>query len=146
MQLTDKPEEVFPSSLQLVLSAARQKDRKGKRSAWHMLGGEERGQATELYRMAATISEQVHGHESMQYVRVLKELAGQLESRHQERGRPENSRWNRAQAIVEDEISMESRYFFETALQVLFVMGKELTVEAAEIYVELARLVKPKYE
>jgi len=39
-------------------------------------------------------------------------MAEHLESRHQERGRPENSRWNKSFAVSEDELSMESRYYF----------------------------------
>ena len=40
-----------------------------------------------------------------------------LESRHQERGRPENSRWNKCAGIAEDELSMESRYYYQNSLQ-----------------------------
>jgi len=50
---------------------------------------------------------------------VLKEFAEQLESRHQEKGRLENSRWNKSFAIQEDDLSSEARFFFNTALATL---------------------------
>ena len=74
-------EEVFPSSLNTVLECARLKDRMGKRSQWFMRGSEEREEATELFRLAASICEQVLGT-CMRYARVLKEFAEHLESRH----------------------------------------------------------------
>ncbi len=84
-----------------------------------MRGGEERVEATELFRLSASICEQVLGNKSLKYARVLKEFATHLESRHQERGRPENSRWNKSFAIPEDDLSSESRFFYNTALQTL---------------------------
>ena len=50
-------EETFPSGLNIVLEAARLKDSQGKRTQWFMRGGEERDEATELYRLAASICE-----------------------------------------------------------------------------------------
>jgi len=52
----------------------------------------------------------------MRYARVLKEFAEHLESRHQEKGRPENSRWNKSFAIVEDDLSSEARFFYNTSM------------------------------
>lgn len=75
-------EDVFPCSMNLVLECARTKDAQGKRSSWYMIGGEERIEATELYRMACSICEQIYNATSIQYVRVLKEFAEHLESRH----------------------------------------------------------------
>jgi hypothetical protein len=48
---------MFPSSLNLVLECARHKDNEGKRSQWYMVGGEEREEATELFRKACSMSE-----------------------------------------------------------------------------------------
>ena len=85
-----------------------------------MIGGDERVEATEIYKMASNVCEQIYGgQQNIHYARVLKEFAEHLESRHQERGRPENSRWNRNFAVPEDELSMESRYFYQNALQIL---------------------------
>ena len=75
-------EEVFPSSLNITLEAAKLKDSQGKRSQWFMRGGPERDEATELYRLAASICEQVLSTRSLRYARVLKEFAEHLESRH----------------------------------------------------------------
>jgi hypothetical protein len=137
-------EEVYPTSLSLVLESARAKDQAGKRSHWYMRGGEERDEATDLYRLAASVCEQIYGSTTLKYARILKEFAKHLESRHQEKGRPENSRWNRSFAIVEDDLSSEARFFYNTSLQTLKDIGQEFTIDAAEIYVGLARLVKPR--
>lgn len=47
-----------------------------------MRGGEEREEATELYRLAASICEQVLGNKCVMYSKVLKEFAEHMESRH----------------------------------------------------------------
>jgi hypothetical protein len=82
-----------------------------------MRGGEEREEATELYRLSASICEQIYTSQSLRYARILKEFAEHLESRHQEKGRPENSRWNKSFAIPEDDLSSEARFFYNTSLQ-----------------------------
>lgn len=112
-------EECFPSSLNTVLESARLKDSQGKRSQWFMRGGEERDEATDLYRLACSICDQVLGPNCLKYALVLKEFAEHLESRHQEKGRPENSRWNKSFAIPEDDLSSEARFYYTTALQTL---------------------------
>ena len=50
-------DEVFPSSLNILLESARLKDSQGKRSQWHMAGGPERDEATDLFRLASSICE-----------------------------------------------------------------------------------------
>jgi hypothetical protein len=52
----------------------------------------------------------------VKYARALKEFAEHLESRHQENGRPQNSRWNKSSAIIDDDLSNEARYFFQNSL------------------------------
>jgi hypothetical protein len=47
-----------------------------------MRGGEEREEATELYRLAASVCEQIYGNKSVRYARLLKEFGEHLESRH----------------------------------------------------------------
>jgi hypothetical protein len=47
-----------------------------------MRGGEEREEATDLYRLAASICEQVLGNKCVMYAKVLKEFAEHMESRH----------------------------------------------------------------
>ena len=68
-------EEVYPTSLSLVLESARAKDQAGKRSHWYMRGGEERDEATDLYRLAASVCEQIYGSTTLKYARILKEFA-----------------------------------------------------------------------
>mmetsp|Transcript_10433 Transcript_10433/g.10474 ORF Transcript_10433/g.10474 Transcript_10433/m.10474 type:complete len:297 (-) Transcript_10433:106-996(-) len=138
------PEEQHPTGLNLIIEYARIKDSQGKRSQWFMVGGEERQDASELYRTACAVCEQIYGNASYEYGKILKEFAEQLESRHQEKGRPENSRWNKSFAIGEDELSMESRYFYKNAFKCLQEIGLELSIEMAEIYIGLARLFKPR--
>ena len=82
-----------------------------------MRGGEEREEASELYRLSASFCEQIYTSQSLRYARILKEFAEHLESRHQEKGRPENSRWNKSFAIPEDDLSSEARFFYNTSLQ-----------------------------
>ena len=84
------------------------------------------------------------GQRCLRYANILKEFGEHLESRHQEKGRPENSRWNKSFAIPEDDFSSEARYFFNSALQVYRDIGREISVEVAEIHIALARLVKPR--
>lgn len=84
-----------------------------------MLGGEEREEATELYRFGVSICEQIYDSRSLKYARILKEFAEHLESRHQELGRPENSRWNKSFAIPENDLSVEARFFYNSSLQTL---------------------------
>lgn len=55
------PQDKFPVSLNMVLECARTKDNEGKRSQWYMIGGDERVEATELYRLATNICEQIYG-------------------------------------------------------------------------------------
>ena len=65
-------------------------------------------EATELFRAAVRTAIQVLGQDNLQTARVIKEVAQHLEDRHTERGRPENSRWNRCHAIDPDEVSKEA--------------------------------------
>ena len=51
----------FPVSLNLILEGARQRDREGSRSQWYRSGGDERVEATELFRRAAGVCEQIYG-------------------------------------------------------------------------------------
>lgn len=74
----------------------------------------------------------------------MKELAEHMESRHQESGRPQNSRWNKSAAILEDDLSNEARYFFKNALEVFIDAGMQFSVETAEIYTAIARLFKQR--
>ena len=71
-------------------------------------------------------------------------LAKQLEDRHQEKGRSENSRWNDSASIPEDDCSMEGRYFYQTALILYEKNNMEFTSKNAEWYLGLAQLFKPE--
>ena len=118
-------------SVEYLLELARKRDSAGKRSVWYMKGGEERKEATDLFRSAVSVAEQVHGGNTLKYALVLKELAEHLESRHQEKGRPENSLWNHSAAIIEDDQSMEARYFYELSLENMKRCRAENSLETA---------------
>lgn len=89
-------------TLNLLLDQARKTDNRGKKSKWYMPGGEERQEASALYRFAIRVALQIHGSESLEVAKVMKEVAHHFEERHCEKGRPENSRWNRCAAIPEN--------------------------------------------
>jgi len=77
------PQDKFPSSLNMILDCARMKDNEGKRTHWYMIGGDERVEATELFRMAINMCETIYGgQQNIHYANALKEMAEHLESRH----------------------------------------------------------------
>jgi len=45
----------------MILECARMKDNEGKRTHWYMIGGDERVEATELFRMAINMCESIYG-------------------------------------------------------------------------------------
>lgn len=107
-----------------------------------MTGGDERVAADNLFRYACRIALLIHGEESLETAKVLMEAAKHFESRHCENGKPENSRWNRAASIPDDEQSIEARNLFHEAEEILKRNGKELSTQMAEIYLSRAKLVK----
>ena len=92
----------FPFSVNMLLKMARRADARGKKSKWYMEGGPERNQATELYRVASRYALRIYGANSLEVANLFYEFAKHVEERHEERGRPENSRWNRCASVPED--------------------------------------------
>eukprot|EP00743_Colponemidia_sp_Colp-15_P010245 GILK01011263.1.p1 GENE.GILK01011263.1~~GILK01011263.1.p1 ORF type:complete len:1014 (+),score=191.11 GILK01011263.1:62-3103(+) len=129
-------------SLELALESARTLDARGKRSLWYLAGGSERTQATRLFREAVVIAETIFGVSSIQLVDTLKEFADHLESRHQERGRPEFSRWNRCHNVDEDALSVEARSVLTRAIKLVEAERGPYDVDVADCYVSLARMSK----
>ena len=101
--------DAFPVSLNVVLNLARKADLIGKKSQWFMLGGPEREEATELFRLAIRIANNIFQDHEIKLAAIYKEAANQLEERHAERGKQMNSRWNKCAAIKEDLLSTEAR-------------------------------------
>jgi hypothetical protein len=46
---------------------------------------------------------------------IQKEFAMHLEERHAENGKPEFSQWNKCANLLEDELSLEAREFYQKA-------------------------------
>eukprot|EP00744_Colponema_vietnamica_P001049 GILI01001788.1.p1 GENE.GILI01001788.1~~GILI01001788.1.p1 ORF type:complete len:1045 (+),score=336.05 GILI01001788.1:182-3316(+) len=137
-----KFQQVVSSSLTLALERARAMDEKGKRSLWYLAGGHERETASEMYRSAIALAERIYGPQDIRTAHVVIELAEQMESRHQEKGRPEASRWNRCHGVPSDELSEESRMLYQRGLEMLEKINGSYDIEVAECYIALARLSK----
>jgi hypothetical protein len=103
-----------------------------------MTGGEERERASNIYRQVLQLAFLVYGPDSRELGKLQREYAQQLEERHQERGRPENSRWNKSAAIEDDAFSKEARLLLKEAL----AQYPEMSTEAASIKMSQARLCK----
>jgi hypothetical protein len=57
----------------------------------------------------------VYGDNSRWAAKLYKEYAEQLQSRHEEKGRPEYSIWNRSANIKEDDLSADARFYYNKA-------------------------------
>ena len=79
---------------------------------------------------------------SLKFIETLKQAGLQHESVHMEKGNANNSRWNRCAAIPEDDHSTQARYKLQQVLDVLTEMGLRTSMQAAEVLMSLARLVK----
>ena len=66
-------------------------------------------------------------------------MAKQLEERHNEKGRPENSRWNKSTAIPDDMYSKEARLLLKECIKTF----RYMSTEVANIKMSEARLTKP---
>ena len=107
-----------------------------------MKGGPERAISSKIYGTAQQVAERIYTNRSMQFVSTLKEAGLQLESVHMEKGSVNNSRWNKCAAIPEDDASLQARYKLTQALELLTEMKQRTSIDAAEILMSLARLVK----
>lgn len=106
-----------------------------------MKGSSSRETASRLYSLAQQIAHRLFG-DSFAFVQVLTESAAQLESRHAEHGKPENSRWNKCAAIPDDDESNQARYKNTQAFNLLKDLKKDKTILAAQVLTALARLTK----
>jgi hypothetical protein len=99
------------------LLRAEETDAKGMRSQWHLPGGQERVQASEMFRTLMTkCRENPHLIGEDVQALVYRKAGAHFESRHTEAGRPENSRWNRCAFIRKDRLSEEAEYCYKKAL------------------------------
>ena len=58
----------------------------------------------------------MYGKESEEAGEIQKEFAMHLEERHAENGKPEYSGWNKCAHLVEDELSLEARDYYQKAI------------------------------
>ena len=107
-----------------------------------MVQGDERKYATILYRLATRLALKIHGSDALATAKVRKEFARQLEERHNENGKPENSRWNRSYAVPEDALSAEARQLYREARVGFSMQAAIWSSEVAGITMALAKLVK----
>lgn len=126
----------------LLDARARDLDQKGKRKFWYTPGGPERAQASELLKEAASVCEFVFGREHPRTADAYYALAQQLESRHAERGRPEQSRWNRNAGVPTDALSQEAEENYRKALKIREDSYGFYHGDVASCYLGLARLQK----
>lgn len=125
-----------------VLARARETDTRGRRSVWHLPGGPERAEASELFRSATTLAEYVYGTQDARTADAYFLLAQQLESRHCEKGRPESSRWNKCSGIPTDTLSDEAERSYRRALEIREKLFGSFHVSVAECLYGLARINK----
>lgn len=143
---TVKYEEATSTEVVETLQRAQELDAKGRRSMWYLDGGPERAQATELLREALRLCEYVYGSVHMQTAAVFMEAAEQLESRHTEKGRPENSRWNKCAKIATDELSREAEDYYRRALRIFESTCGLYDLRVAQCYLALSRICKEEGE
>jgi len=77
---------------------------------------------------------------------VFMEAAEQLEGRHAERGRPENSRWNKCAKVPTDELSREAEDYHRRALRIFESTAGVYDLRVAQCYLALSRLCKEEGE
>jgi hypothetical protein len=123
----------YPYSVTILVELARKMDQLGRKSQWWMKGGKERMLATNIYRRATQIAYMIYGHSSLEYAKLLREFAKHLEERHQEKGRPEYSRWNKSGMILEDALSDEARINLREAFEVYEINGMSMSTQVADI-------------
>ena len=68
MSIKEGDINAFPISLNVVLNLARKADKRGKKSKWFMMGGPERKEATELFRLALRIANNIYGETKLDLV------------------------------------------------------------------------------
>eukprot|EP00698_Gefionella_okellyi_P020152 TRINITY_DN6297_c0_g1_i1.p1 TRINITY_DN6297_c0_g1~~TRINITY_DN6297_c0_g1_i1.p1 ORF type:complete len:1269 (+),score=363.22 TRINITY_DN6297_c0_g1_i1:61-3867(+) len=125
-----------------LLTRAGDLDNKGKRKNWYQTGGPERVEATELFKEAFAVCEFVYGTAHPKTADAYFALAAQLESRHQEQGRPERSRWNRSAGVPADNTSAEAELYYTKALKTRKEYLGFYHEDVARCYLGLARLYK----
>ncbi|KAL0228650.1 hypothetical protein GEMRC1_013270 [Eukaryota sp. GEM-RC1] len=150
-----------------ILVEARDEDSKGMPSEWWLTGGLERQRASELFDSAVVVAKSLYLDEETEepissfcavaLADVLIEVAGHYESRHQESGRPEHSRWNRSAGIPESELSEKARGLYSEVVSLIdmavgqshqsqfnsiFASDRRVFITKSKAVVALARLSK----
>ena len=69
-------------SVKAALERARKMDILGRKSKWYLAGGPERVKATEIFRQAVIMSEQIYTEASRITAKIYREFAEHLEERH----------------------------------------------------------------
>eukprot|EP00826_Nyctotherus_ovalis_P055504 TRINITY_DN7372_c0_g2_i1.p1 TRINITY_DN7372_c0_g2~~TRINITY_DN7372_c0_g2_i1.p1 ORF type:complete len:129 (-),score=34.19 TRINITY_DN7372_c0_g2_i1:68-454(-) len=93
-------------------------DQKGRRGKWNDRSGPERQQATEYFDRAVRTAAGIYQKDVVQYADAAFEYASHLESLHEEKGDPLNSKWNRSALIPPSKHSELAIFFFQEALKV----------------------------
>ncbi|KAL0222925.1 hypothetical protein P9112_002315 [Eukaryota sp. TZLM1-RC] len=128
-----------------ILAEARALDDQGKADHWWQPCSEERHRASELFSEAVDVakclylddnsSEPINSSCAATLATITLEVANHFESRHQENGRPEHSRWNRSAGIADDEHSTKARELYnETVKYSDIAMGLVSGAEYASVY------------
>jgi len=125
-----------------AIEQAESMDEDGKRSKWYLPGGAERAKATTLYRESVALATHVYGKDHPKTGDAMYSLGMHLESRFQEAGRPEFSRWNRSAGIEPTALSKEAQGMFQQALMIRETLYGDLSLKVADCYRALARLAQ----
>jgi hypothetical protein len=123
-----------------LLEEASALDARGMRSQWNLPGGPEREKASGIYRDAARVCrERVNDVDTALQQELYFTIACHFESRHAEKGRPENSRWNRCAYVPRDALSDEAWHYYTKCLEL-----KTSLFRRAQCLLGLARLSKKR--
>lgn len=111
-------EAYIARSVDLLLAMGHTLDQKGRRGKWNDKGGPERQQATEYFDRAVRTAAGIYQKDMVQYADTAFEYAAHLESLHEEKGNPLNSKWNRSALVPPSKHSELAIFFFQEALKV----------------------------
>ena len=105
-------------SLDLLMCKSFELDKKGKRIHWNVKGGPEREMATKYVDKAVKVAAGIYQKNSLNYADTALEYAKHLESLHEEKGNPANSKWNKAAKIPPSRYSDNAEGYYELAMKI----------------------------